>query len=434
MNEIQRFMDERIFSPEDSIRVRPRAFDATGDWRIVLHSAEVPVTHDWFWEKVYQCAYFAPRRLIRRAVCELAHHRSQAEDIEKNERAVTERLARIRGNVDPRFLRMMHLLNFPDRLVQAAVLARHLPSYLELLRTNPQLAYFFLDLVDSLNTARPDCLDAPATLLRGGAMAILEALGWPRYRRTLRALRHLTIAHLRYFEREKEAWGQALDDHEFVQLILNLGLALPAATLTFFDQVGLPSAALARDIANETLRDPSDFVSDHDTLTSTIEDTVRMMNQTDDDPRRLLRVNSWRRVVRIHDELAAELREPATDFAYVESFYSNSLDDDLPPPLESPSWMTPLRTRRDILRQARQFRNCTASYIIWITGGAYYLWLVHHPDAKRPAMLGLKRTADGEPWIFDQCYGPGNKSVSRAVRTDILRWIEANEKCLASGG
>ena len=88
------------------------------------------------------------------------------------------------------------------------------------------------------------------------------------------------------------------------------------------------------------------------------------------------------------------------------------------PPVPGTSTIVPIASAEDLYTEAREQRNCVASFAGAVAAGAFYIYRLLTPER---ATVALRRT--GRTWVLDEVAGPGNRPVSDAGHAEVASWL-----------
>jgi len=307
-------------------------------------------------------------------------------------------------------------LGFHQGELACACIARRLPTFPQLLKTDPQLAWAAaIEWQQSRGLAQIVERSQPR-----GALALAAALEYTEQRIGRKVLRRLSLKALR--EHHLLALHAVLGNYDFAHRLLNLRIAIHPNCIALFHRVQvLPSAPLLRSINEELLRPDTDRLRPGQMLEANFENSARMLQHLGEPRNRLARLTSARRLRDLHRHLFEEIHGPEREGE--DDLWPNPEAFTVAAPFPSPVWLKPVRTLDSLVEVADRFRNCALNYSGKVKHGDYYFFVMTASDIEAEALVGFRREMDG--WVLDQFEGHSSQPPHPLLDKRLHHWINS---------
>jgi hypothetical protein len=309
------------------------------------------------------------------------------------------------------------LSRFPHRQWHLAVLLARCPGAIDLIDSNPALAFALAN--SWCFQPKPVLwpLRAARNLILKPQRAIAAWLGFPPGESSVRILRKIPPAACSFpvLLRIRDQ----LQDPASLQFLRH-ARSLNATTAALLQKPNLRPHLSPRLLDDDFSGVPPDRAHP---LVGMLADVVGMF--------RFLRIPSHTRfrnlaeVQQAHDHLVQQLVEiginpPNTPVPGRITDLTESLAFPFPsPPVPGSSNILPLIRPIELLQEGREMHHCVGSYIPQVQEGSTYIYRVLAPER---ATLALHRYDNS--WSLGQIYGPFNEPVQPSTREAIRSWLE----------
>jgi hypothetical protein len=320
----------------------------------------------------------------------------------------TELLASLQARVPPELLSLLRDLGAFAGHAEIAVFSMRNPEFMDVLRTNPQLATLYA-LHTHLGSPNSHWEQEACQDVRAGARRMVASLGLPDRPLTLKLLRRFAITELPSLDCLKKVLAMPKSG----ETLLNLNSCLRGPVIKLLTTIDcMLSAPILRHFMGPV---PEGHPPRETALHLTV-DTRTMLLRADRRLVELERIRSFSRLQRLHDELVHEVRPEER---------SCSLPDTTPLPCPVgglPDCVEPLDTLGKLRGKADEFGNCARIYEPRIVDGNYYIFVITR--SKQQVMVGVEVAEEG--LFLDQIEAPGRRPVKESNHLWITNWLKSH--------
>lgn len=298
----------------------------------------------------------------------------------------------------------------PNAHPEIAVLAAQVPEFMDLLKSNPQLAVLYAWSRVSAKTTPDVIRNKVGPPVRSGARGVVESMELPARPVILRLLRRLPLRNLP----APQALQRVLMQKDYPDLLFNLNAPIKTNTLGILAQFSFP---LTSQLVREINTPSREFIERRGNLSRLFGDTLQMMATLEMPFDVFSQIRCLNRVARLHDEVVTEWNREESRILGL------SGDTALPCPVRCPEWVEPLDSIDVVRAAATEFKNCARIYIMRVWHKEYYLFKVRG-DNGEAAMLGIKLLPDDIQFHQLEAPAPRQNLISDELRVRVNEWIE----------
>lgn len=303
---------------------------------------------------------------------------------------------------------------FPNRQWHLAVLLARCPGAIDLVDSNPALAYALASSWCFRESPVRWPLRSARRLVRGRQRDLLTWLGFPGTESAVRTLRKVPPAactlpillRLRELLRDPEALPflrHARRIHGSTVALLQEPSFRPLLTPTLLEET-----------ARRTRPDRTHPVA------LLLRDTLALLTALP--PANPVCFLDIRSIIQCHDRLVMSLirdRDVPDPLAWNDPPPPESSARFPDPPVPGTPSIIPLVNRQQLEEEGRQMRHCVGVYSEWVQSGRVYVYRI-----LSPCRATLSVELRGVAWEIDQLAGPANRPVPRETRDAVQRWLE----------
>lgn len=289
---------------------------------------------------------------------------------------------------------------FPNRQWHLMVMAARCPESLEMLASNPALAYSLASCWTFTNRPSKEGTRQIRSLIQKRRRTICQVLGFPESAESILRKIPASACSISWLLTLKEL----LKDSDWQKMMRHLPCLNPNV-LTF-----LGYQSFRQRITSTLLQELARIQSD--SITGQMRDLLRMERQLGSRSRE--RFQSIQQIQNCHDQWSEKINRNE-----MKPFYEFP-----PPPIQGNKEIIPLHSTECLIEEGRLQANCVRSYPGNVATGSIYFYKILNPER---ATLSITRNAIGR-WQLKEISGYANAPVSKTTRQFALDWISQHHE------